>query len=282
MKLICIVALTPLAFAQEGRLLERRYKDGETLVYRMKATNEGRNYQAVAKGIVKKTADGAFTEEYAWSNLVFAGAPVNLPPASVDFRQLLSLDPRTPPGVPNLAVVHPMLIGPITDMLTFYADLWLTEKVGNLNKAGDHLYHEHGGPASWADGNYVVLGEDSIDFDITLTSIDGKVATLLVRHVPPKKPRIKIPAPWMSDTVADTPNNWVNVSHNGDKYVAAVGKETFDVEMKISLPDGKILSGTIDNPVIARERDCQDAALVNCGDPRPHKILRQIEINLER
>ncbi len=55
MKFICIASITMLgALAQEGRLLERRYREGETLVYRMKATNEGRSYEATAKGTVKK------------------------------------------------------------------------------------------------------------------------------------------------------------------------------------------------------------------------------------
>jgi len=263
-------------------LLERRYREGETLVYRMKAANEGRPYEAQASGVVKKDPSGAWIEEYAWSNVIFNGAPLSLPPASVDFRQVLSLDPRKPPAIPNLAVVHPSLIGPITDLLTFYSDLWLAEQVGTLSKPGDRAYQEHGTPASWADGNYVVLGEDSIDFDITLTEVDAarEAATLLIRHVPPKKPQVRLPAAWMREPVADTPNNWVEVTRNAGRYVAEVGKETFDVQLTVSLSDGRILSGTIENPVRAQARDCQDAALTNCGDSRPHRILRRIEISL--
>jgi hypothetical protein len=263
-------------------LLERRYREGETLVYRMKAINEVWRYEAQASGVVKKDSSGAWIEEYAWSSLISNGAPFSLPPASVEFRQVLSLDPGNPPAIPNLAVVHPTLIGPITDLLTFYVDLWLAEKVGTLSKPGDHAYQENGNPASWADGKRVVLGESSIDFDITLSQVDVArgVATLLVRHVPPKKPQLKLPAVWMHEPVADTPNNWVSVARNAGKYIAEVGKETFDVQITISLLDGKILSGTIYNPVKAQARDCQDAALTNCGTPRPHHILRQIEISL--
>jgi len=83
----------------------------------------------------------------------------------------------------------------------------------------------------------------------------------------------------MHKPVADTANNWVQVrkTKNG-KYLAAVGKETFDVEIKVSLVDGEILSGTLDNPVDTIERECEDAALTKCSDPRPHPIRRQIEI----
>lgn len=265
-------------------LLDRHYKEGEKLTYRMKGSNERWRYEIRASGVVKKDAEGRPIEEYGWSNLVSDGASIPLPAASLEFRQILSLDGGRTPSVPNLATVNPMLIGPITDLLTFYADLWLAARTGKMARAGDHFYQKSGTPASWADGNYVVLGEDSIDFDITLVSVNqtSRVATLLVRHVPPANPAIKLPAAWMREPVAGTPNNWVEVSKRDGKFIAAVGKETFDVQTKVSLEDGKILSGTIENPVTARERECSDAELTKCGDARPHPILRRIELSLER
>jgi hypothetical protein len=265
-------------------LLERRYKDGEKLTYHMKGSNERWRYEIQASGVVKKDAEGRPIEEIGWSNLVSDGNAIPLPAASLEFRQILSLDAGRVPSVPNLATVNPMLIGPITDLLTFYADLWLSARTGKMVRAGDHHYQKVGNTASWADGNYVVLGEDSIDFDITLESVDqaSQVVTLLVRHVPPANPGIKLPAAWMRDPVADTPNNWVEVSRRDGKFIAAVGKETFDVRMKVSLADGRILSGNIENPVTARERECSDAELTKCGEARPHPILRRIELTLER
>ncbi|MBI3679451.1 MAG: hypothetical protein HY235_03560 [Acidobacteria bacterium] len=246
--------------------------------------NEGWRYEIRATGVVKRESGGEYVEQYTWSDLHSNGSPFALPPASLEFRQVLSLDAGKPPVIPKLAVLHPMLIGPVTDLLTFYADLWLANRLGKLAAVGDHLYHQHGTPASWADGNRVVLGESSVDFDFALEDIDpsSKVATLVVRHVPPKQPRVRLPAVWMHQQVADTPNNWVNVVREAGKYVAAVGKETFDVTMKVSLADGKILSGTMENHVIARERDCLDAPLTNCGDPRPREILRHITVSLDR
>ena len=81
-------------------------------------------------------------------------------------------------------------------MLTFYSDLWLANQAGKLSNAGDHFHQKHGTPASWADGNVVVVGEDSIDFDITLVDINksDNVATLMVRHVPPQDPEVRLPA----------------------------------------------------------------------------------------
>jgi hypothetical protein len=276
-----LIAL-PLSFAQEPSLLVRRYTEGEKLTYRMKGSNDGWNYEVQANGVVKKDAKGNFVEEYAWSDFK-SSAPMTLSPASLNFRQTISLDPSTPPSIPNLSLVQPFLIGPITDLLTFYADLWMAAKQSTLAHAGDHTYIKLGIPASWADGNYVILGEDCIDFDFTLKDVNAaaQTATLLAKHVPPVKPAVRLPAPWMQVPVADTANNWIDVKKNAaGKFVVEVGKETFDVEIKISLKDGKILAATLENLVQAHHRECSDAAYLECGAPTDHLIRRHIELNL--
>ena len=269
-------------------ILARHYVEGEKLSYHMKGSNRGHSgttvYEADATGVVKKNAAGKFIEEYAWSNLVANGAPVTLSPAAAAFRQQVSLDEFI--GVPDLSQVVP-LIGPITDTLTFYVDLLLATRQGSLTKPGDHFYFKSGASNSWADGNYVITGEDSIDFDMTLAAVDptAQVATVVVRHVVPAQPHIKISADWMRPPVADTPNNWTEIHRNfasqsnADKYVAAVGKEIFEVELKLSLVDGRIISAKINNPVEVLERNCSDLTLTVCGAPIRYQILRQIELH---
>jgi hypothetical protein len=269
----------------EQNVLLRRYREGEKLTYYMKGINENWHYEIQADGIVKKDSTGTYFEEYGWSNLISNSQKAALSSASLDFRQQLSLDPHHNPAFPNLSQVDSRLIGPITDLMTFYADLWLAIKTGKLAHPGDHFHFKSGTRNSWADGAHVLIGEDAIDFDLTLKDVNrpDNTATLVVRHVPPERPEIRLPADWMRKPVADTANNWVKVQRtkNG-KYLAAVGKETFDVQMKLSLADGKILSGSMDNPVETIERECEDAALTRCSDPRPHPIRRQIEISLGR
>lgn len=284
--LLFFLALLPFSVAQTQSPppspLVRHYTDGEKLTYHMKGDNEGWTYEVQANGVVKKNDSGHFVEEYGWSDFK-SNAGMSLSPASLNFRQTLSLDPAAPPSIPNLSQVQPFLIGPITDMLTFYADLWMANKQSGLARAGDHVYVKVGIPASWADGSYTILGESSVDFDFTLKDLDdaNHVATLLVRHVPPAEPKVKLPATWMQAPIADTPNNWVQVSKNqAGKYEAGVGKETFDVEIKLSLKDGRILSATMDNLVQTRHQECSDAALLDCGGPVDHQIRRQIELHL--
>lgn len=284
------VVAFPLRFAAvdrqpgsgNGAAIVRHYVEGEKLTYLMKGVNEEWRYEIRGNGVVKTDPTGAFFEEYQWSNLV-SNQGKTLPPEGQAFRHELSLDPKHKMVFPNLAQAPLVLIGPVTDLLTFYADTLMVLADPNFSQAGDHKYIKLGGPNSWADGTYVLIGEDSIDFDITLTEVDrdAKTLTLTVHHVPPKQPAIKLSAEWMRTPVGDTPNNWVEVKKNDGKYVAAVGKETFDVEMKLSLVDGKILAGKLDNTVNQVFRDCSDQALVQCTPSTRHKIERHIEIALQ-
>lgn len=279
---LALVFLASISTAQVSPLA-RHYADGEKLTYHMKASNDAWNYEVQADAVVKKDADGHFVEEYAWSNFK-SDAPMTVSPASLAFRQPLSLDPALSPSIPNLSQVQPFLIGPITDLLTFYADLWMATKQPTLARAGDHAYVKFGGPVSWADGTYTILGQDSIDFDLTLKELNPatQTATLIVKHVPPSQPTVKLPAPWMQTPVADTPNNFVDIKgkNSAGKFVVQVGKETFDVEIKTSLKDGKILSATLENLVQVCQRECTDAAYLECGEPTAHQIHRHIEIQL--
>lgn len=264
-----------------GGLFQRRYVEGEKLVYHMKGINEDWRYEIDAIGVVKKDSAGHFFEEYSWSNLRDNRPGSSLPAAVSSFRQVVSLDPAGPMTVPDLSQVI-MIVGPITDFLTFYADLRLAA-ISSLNHAGDHSYVKIGRPNSWADGAYVLLGQDSIDFGLTLKQVDPKnqIAILVVRHVPPEKPKVNLPVPWMNTNVADTPNNWVEVKERADgDYIAAVGKETFDVEIKLSLANGKILGATMDNPIEVSERKCADRDLTRCSEARRYQIRRQIELTL--
>jgi hypothetical protein len=280
----CAALLAGQAPAPVANPLHRQYREGETLVYRMNGVNENWHYTILADGIVKKDAAGPFYEEYQWSHMESDGKATQLSDGTATFRQRITLDPNQNPSVPDLTKVDPKIIGPVTDLMTFYVDLWLANKLGQLKKAGDHFYFRNPMPASsWADGTHVLIGESAIDFDMTLKSVDAAAGTavLAVRHVPPEKTAVQLKAAWMQTPVGDAPNNWVGVQKTQDgKISAAVGQETFTVELKVSLVDGKILSANMDNLVKTVERICEDDALTKCSDPKPHEISRKIDIAL--
>jgi hypothetical protein len=168
--------------------------------------------------------------------------------------------------------------------MTFCADLFLAMRGGVLQKPGDHFQFASPVVGSFADGTSVVLGESAVDFDITLSTVDTQngLAVLRIKHFPPPKPTIHLSADWMRTPVADTPNNHVQVSRTKEGYSASVGKETFDVELRIALADGKILFAKIDNPVTKITRECSDAALTRCGAARLDPTFRHVEMSLVR
>jgi hypothetical protein len=278
-------APTPPALPQNP--LQRTYHEGETLAYQMKGQNEAWHYSIRADGIVMKVTTagkfGPFFEEYRWSGMESDGNPLALPAETQAYRERVSLDPVYMPGMPALNNVDRALVGPISDFMTFYSDEWLANRMGVLKKPGDHFYFPMPFNPSWADGTHVLLGEDSIAFDMTWKSTNeaDHTALILIRHVPPAKPTVHLTADWMKTPVADTPNNWVEVEKTDDgKFEASVGNETFDVLLTIDLTDGKILSGTMDNTVKTVHSTCEDQALTKCSDPVPHQIYRRIEITL--
>jgi hypothetical protein len=275
------VSLAAQDAPQAERLLSRRYVEGDRVQYLMKGQNDGSIYEVRITAMTKKAGDGRFVEEFAWSDLVVNGAPRALAATSQAFRLAVTLEGGVPFEMPDLSKT-PGLIGPVTDIMTFYADLFLAMHQGALRKAGDHFYFANPITSSWADGTTVVLGEDHFDFDITLTAVDtaSDVATLLIKHVPPPTPKIRLPADWMRARIAETPNNWVEVRKTATGFVASVGKETFDVTLDVAMSTGKILSGKMENPVTKVTRACADTSLTRCDDAEASPILRRIELSL--
>ena len=72
--------------------------------------------------------------------------------------------------------------------------------------------------------------------------------------------------------------DWVQVRYDGGRYIAAVGRETFDVELSVRLESGRIVRATMDNPVETVLRDCADIELTACSEPRRHRISRRVEM----
>jgi hypothetical protein len=279
---------SPSAPAAPHAALGRRYQDGENIAYTISCINQARakttEYEARAEGAVRKDASGIFVEDLAWTYLNVNDEQVRLSASSRAFREPLSLAPGAKLSLPDLSSVQAALLDPISDLLAFYADVKIAMNQRGLARAGDHAYVAYGAPISWADGKHVTLGQDAVDFDVTLQSIDPatQIATVVVRHVPPAQPRIKLPAPWMSERVGNTANNWVQVEKGTDgKYVAGVGQETFDVRIRIALATGRIVSATMDNPVAVVERACTDAALTACGAPERYTLRRQITLRAD-
>lgn len=282
--LLVVSFVTALGHAQDVPLLRRRYVENDRFEYLMKGQNNNSTYEVRLTATVKKNADGRWVDENSFSELVSNGKPRPVSETAQAFRIPMSLDGGGAPFLPPDLSKAPGLIGPVTDLMNFYADLFLAIHQGALRRPGDRFQFSSDVNGSWADGTVVLVGESAVDFDVSLMSVDDArgIAVLRINHVPPRELKIKVGADWMRTPVADTPNNHVQVRKTKEGYQASVGKETFDVEMQVALTDGKILSASIHNPVTKFTRDCVDAALTECGESRPDPVLRRIEMSIIR
>ena len=276
------LALIPSVFAAKGSVaaegtLQRRYTDGAASHYLMTGSNDGWQYTIRAEDVVRRDANGRFYEEIRWSDLD-SNARQTLTPESLALRQTVSLDdPASYMKMPDLSHVQPLLIGPITDTLTIYSDL-LFAMQPKLVQLGKTAYVSRTTPNSWADGQRVVLGEDLVDFALKVVAISPTehTETLLIQHVPPPALHIQLPVKWMQAPASDAPNNFVQVTKQGDDFVADIGKETFDVRIIVDTLDGRILSAALHNPVVLQTRKCSDRELTQCGPATSKTTLREI------
>lgn len=278
-----LLAATALRAQTDTSLLRRTYLEGERLTYRIRGNDneDGKvtTYDATAVGVVRRDSLGRFLEDYLWS----FSAP-GAPPDTAKMHQSVSLAREVIPAPPDLRRLDMRLVGPALDFMTFYVDLWLAGLQPSLTRAGAGAYFPSSANGAWTDGRHVILGEDAIDFDMSVASADGDSIVLVVWHVPPGKSRLRLPASWMETIVDSTPRpkNWVEVTKetNGatETFLAAVGRETFGVRMTLRRADGRILRANMVNSVFATKRVCADAALQHCGAPHSYHIKRRIDL----
>jgi hypothetical protein len=277
---VLCAAVAAVAFPQPPALLARRYVDGDRVSYLMKGSENETTYEIRMTATTAKRPDGQFFESLAWSGMKIDGQPRSLSTVAQQFRLAVTTEGAMPFALPDLSKAEG-LMAPVTDAMTFYADLFIARRQTALKLPGDRATYHNPTVASWADGRSVLIGEDHVEFEMAVGDVDrvSGVSVLLVKHVPPATPQVRLTAEWMRVPVADTANNWVMVSKTRNGYTASVGKETFDVELRVAIADGRLLSATLENPVTAITRDCTDQALMQCGPTRPSPVLRRVTMS---
>ena len=144
---------------------------------------------------------------------------------------------------------------------------------------GDSFAFPFGKPISFLN----VQEEDCVDFELNLTSVDSgnNVATVEVKHVPPKTAcGIRLPAEWMRTPVsADNPNNIVAVSPQPDgTFDISVGSEIIYVKATVQLGTGKVLNATLSDQMKFIDRNCRDPRGESCKEPKTVKQQRDVSL----
>ncbi len=294
MKNLAVLLLFMLIFS--GHLLNsfpfRKYKEGNSFYYKMIGFNNGKEYEAVSHHQVKKQGD-TFFEKVNWVSLQFDGKVISLK-SMKDFDQILSLDKKHSGSFPDISKIdgkiRNLIVGPIFDLMTFYVDLnprLFFKKIDELEK-GQPILFPYNKPSSWADGHFVILGEDCINFRILFQN-DKKRPFLRVEHIAPEKNlNITFPEKWMKNTIGPGENNWVQIRRLNEKYAVSYGYEYFDDHIYIDPETGIILYANMYNPVDFYTRVCGHiemnkksiTGITECGPISTQHIFRNITIRL--
>src|SRR5690349_13688516 len=122
---IAVWTCVGVSFQSRGPLLVRHYQEGARVVYRMRGENNGSTYFVRLTSVVSRGSDGRLGEEFAFVNLGPDGQPLPMSPVAAALRQRVTLEPGGAPFVmPDLSKA-PGLVGPVLDLVNFYADVFL-------------------------------------------------------------------------------------------------------------------------------------------------------------
>jgi hypothetical protein len=270
------------ACAQKNLVFERRYEEGEHILYKLKGRTQSPTgmvvYRAKARSEVRKKNKKEFVEEFKFEEVSIDDKPIVLDENHTPLDLKLSLNSKSRLSFPDFSKVHPAIVGLSLDLMTIYADLQLVQKNWDIKKDGDNFYLKDSKSNSWADKTYLVQAEDAIDFSMSVLKRDEEAKTLeiLIKHVPPEKESIKLKADWMKKPIGHRPNNWLQVKKlSAKKFAVSVGKEIIEVKIKLDLLYGKIIDASLDNTIEIKERICFDETYLFCGRTNEYELKKE-------
>lgn len=271
------LASTSAGSADSTYTYVRHYVKGQVSNYSYTENEDGAVTTAEAR-LRSYIHGGIGGEQVKWFELTSAGQNMNaqaraFPPYD------LSLDPRDPDGLalPNTQTAGDLL-GPITDLGTFYVDLSIPVGIDNLHQPGQSYTDPTPLSGNFASATSPV-GQDLIQLTTTLTSLNATQATFTSTYVPPPQGGLTLTQPFMDSPVCgSTPNNFELVQQQGTGYQALWGCENFTVTTVVNRPSGQIVSAQITNPLQLDEVTCTDEALTDCQAPVPLTIPRTAQL----
>jgi hypothetical protein len=270
-----------LSCAQKKLVFERRYEDGEHILYKLKGRNQSPEgmfiYRAKAKSQVKKNKND-FVEEFQFEDVSIDGNPItfNDNHKSIDLK--LSLNSKNKVNFPDFSQVHPAIAEAALDLMVIYADLLLVQKHWDMNKNPEQFYLKDSVINSWADNQNLVRAEDSIDFFMNVIKQEpsNNILEIMIKHIPPEKQTLKLNADWMKKPIGTRSNNWLQIKKiTSKKLMVSVGRESIEVKIKLDTLYGKIIDASIDRTIVIRERICFDETYMFCGRTNDYELKKE-------
>ncbi len=289
---ICIalslfLGIVPLVYSQAPYVFARSYQPGERFGYRLEDRRRQQFGEAVTSTIaVAQSAHqvvlegGVPLETVSWTDVVdqitgerrtdLGGIPATR----------VSLHPAGPlePGKP---VNDPLMLGMVTDLVTFY--LAASPKVGieGLHLPGDKVAAPAPVVVDFADGGTFLVGRDKLRAEVEMTALSGT----LVEYATYLQPIAFEPGELYRDFMQQQacPNNSNNIQYvrrQGDGYLAVWGCESITIQTKIDRQTGIIVEALMVSYLLQNTRTCQDQALTQCVDTPQIEENRTAELKL--
>jgi hypothetical protein len=277
----------PEVQGQAPYVFERRYQPGQEFSYRI----EDRRRQQSGEAVTSTIAVARSTHRVA----VEAGVPVEVV-GWIDVMDLVTGDHRTNLGglpasrvslhpngpiEPGKPAGDPLMIGMITDLVTFY--IAVSPKVGaaNLHLPGDKASAPAPVYGDFADGTAFLVGRDKFRVDVEMTALSGQLVEYATYMQPLAFEPGELHREFMQQPACPSaPNNIQYVRRQSESYLAAWGCESIAIKTKIDRQSGAIVEALMVNYLLQNVKTCQDAALTQCTDSPQIEENRTVDLKL--
>jgi hypothetical protein len=281
-----VLTLVPVAKSQAPFVFERRYEAGGEFSYHLEDRRRQQAGESVSTTIAaaKSSHQVAFeggvpVETVRWTEAIdLATGQHRTDLAAVPISRI-SLHPNGPiePGKP---AGDPLMIGMITDLVTFYIAASPKVGIANLHLPGDKaatapVY------GNFADGTTFLVGQGKVSVEVAMTALSPDLVEYSTYMQPLAFEPGELHREFMQQPAcSNAPNNIQYVRAQGAGYLAAWGCETITIQTKIDRQSGIIVEALMVSYLLQNVKMCQDAALTQCSDGPPIEENRTVELKL--
>lgn len=274
----------------ESRLsspIERRYVPGEEYYYRLTSVERHNGGErTVMQGVSRHTIverEGVPGEDVRWERLNVVSGREGLMLDSLARSITPYFISRARDGSVELPPLNiSEMVGPITDLNTFFVSVHPSEGIAHLASVGD--IHEDSSvvQGDFTDSVMVLLGNDCLNVSYELLRITGDTAVYRITYAPPRTSCLPMLRGDMSAAVVDSvPNNFQMIRDAGEGKVTLMwGVEEFIVTASVDRSNGMILRADMDNRLRLRLRINCSPDLNSWQWEMPFTIERDVTLEL--
>ncbi|MGH9657136.1 MAG: hypothetical protein ACRD96_01255 [Bryobacteraceae bacterium] len=249
---------------------------GQIFRYEMKTTVDGGAGVETATSVHEVVVrDGIPRERVRWTGLVGSDGVDYGEAARKAGTMELSLHPAGPLELVKPAG-NPRMVGPVTDLYTFFFAVSPRAGVTRAEGPGDVYVRPEPVMGDWSDGEQFLIGQDRTEVRIKLVSREPRLV-YETAFVPPAAGGLEMARDWMREPVCGpAPNNFQMVRRQGEQFVVLWGCEEFTT--RTEMDSGRIERATMNNVLRWRMRVCMDRELGRCFDQPNLSRRRRVEL----